>query len=96
MPFRPAPLALGLLRLLLAFIGIAVAVAVTAAVAVARALDLAVFVAGLQVRDFIDGLDYIDGAFASRNNYLANRTIHPVVFGDDSEPAPRVHVPISV
>jgi len=47
LPLRPGLLALGLLRLLLAFIGIAVAVTAAAA-AVARALDLVV-VARLQV-----------------------------------------------
>jgi len=89
LPLRSGPLALGLLRLrlLLAFIGIAGAVTAAAAVAVARALDLAFVVAGLQVRDFIDGRDFIERLFASRNDFPSILSIHPVVFGDDFEPA---------
>ena len=95
--FTIGPLVLGLLRLLLDFIGIAItANAATAAVAVARALDLTGFVAGLQVRDLTDGRDLIGGAFASRNDFLAILSIHPVVFGDDYEPALSVLVPIFV
>ena len=71
-PLRPGPLALGLLRILLASIGIAVAVTATsAAIAAARALGLIVVVAGLQVRNSIDGRGFIDGVFASRNDFLA-------------------------
>ena len=82
----------------MAFIGIAVAVtaAAAAAVSVARGLNLIVVVAGLQVRGFIGGRDFIDGAFASRNDFLAILPIHPIVFGNDFEPALSVFVPIFV